>query len=360
MLHGGEIYDKEIKYDFSVNLNPTPCPEEILDALKNAVCDVNKYPDIRQQVFRSAVAEAENKLLGTALLTKENVIGGNGASELMLAVVRMINPRNVLLPEPSFYGYKHALKGLPNINVREFLLEEENDFALTEDFLLHITEDTDLCILANPNNPTGRTVDEKLLEKIIDRCTKTDTWIIIDECFLHLSDSAKSAAKYIETVDKLFIVNAYTKLFSLPGVRIGYAISGKENIEKLRSNLPEWNMSVFALKAGERCARYILDTDFVQISKDHISLLKAKLTDSLRKKGYTVFPSDTCFVLLKTHEDLYNSLLKKGILVRDCRNFAGLKEGYYRISVLGGESAYDTFWTETDFSDIKKLGTVRI
>ena len=347
MLHGGEIYDKEIEYDLSVNLNPTPCPEEILNVLKDSVCDVGKYPDIRQIAFRSAVAEAENKLLGTALLTKENVIGGNGASELVPSMVRMIKPRNVLLPEPSFYGYKHALKGLPNINVREFLLEEENDFALTEDFLLHITDDTDLCILANPNNPTGRAVDEKLLEKIIDRCTKTDTWIIINECFLHLSDIAQSAAKYIETTDKLFIVNAYTKLFSLPGVRIGYAISGKENIENMGNYLPEWNMSVFAQRAGVKCAEYLLDTDFVQRSKDHIRLYRREISDLLKKQGYTVFPSDTCFVLLKTDNDLYNSLLQKKLLIRDCSNFDGLKKGYYRISVSGGKSGLDAFFTES-------------
>ena len=354
MLHGGEIYDKEIEYDFSVNLNPMPCPEEIINVLKDSVCDAGKYPDIRQQAFRRAVADAENKLLGTALLTKENVIGGNGASELLLSMVRMINPRNVLLPVPSFYGYRHALNGIPDVKVTEFFLKEENNFELTGDFLLQITEDTDLCILANPNNPTGRAVDEKLLERIIDRCTKTDTWIIIDECFLHLSDQAKSAAKYIETTDKLLIVNAYTKLFSLPGVRIGYTVSGKENIENLRNNLPEWNMSVFALKAGERCANYILDTDFVEKSKDGIRFLREKITALLRKQGYTVFPSDTCFVLLKTDKDLYNTLLKEKILIRDCKSFAALKEGYYRISVLGGKSDYDAIWEETDFSGIKK------
>ena len=175
----------------------------------------------------------------------------------------------------------------------------------------------------------------------------------------------------MSSTDKLFIVNAYTKLFSLPGVRIGYAISGKENIENMGNYLPEWYMSVFAQRAGVKCAgslskyrhvplrkvfaqragvkcaEYLLDTDFVQISKDHIRLYRREISELLKKQGYTVFPSDTCFVLLKTDNDLYNSLLQKKLLIRDCSNFDGLKKGYYRISVSGGKSGLDAFFTES-------------
>ena len=106
-------------------------------------------------------------------------------------------------------------------------------------------------------------------------------------------------------------------------------------------------MSVFALEAGERCADYILDTDYVQRSKDKIRQLRDELTALLKNQGYTVFPSDTCFVLLKADKDLYRNLLEKKLLIRDCSNFDGLKEGYYRISVLGGEPKFIGFFKES-------------
>ncbi len=335
MIHGGEIYDKTIEYDLSVNLNPEPCPEEVRQALKDALEDVSLYPDIMQKDFRRAVAKAENKLLGKDILTMDNIIGGNGASELIMAAIRMIGPREVLLPVPSFYGYMHGAMALGDVNVREYALDKDKGFELTNEFAGEITADTDLVILANPNNPTGRAIDRGVPEEIINRCIETDTWIIIDECFLHLSDAGQSAAGFLKKAKKLIIINAYTKLFSLPGVRVGYAISDGCNIDRLRQFLPEWNMSVFAQRAGKACAEYILDTDFVQKTKKLVRTKKEGLCAFLEQNGTKVFPSDSCFILIQSNEALYESLLAKNILIRDCSNFKGLGRGYFRMSVSG-------------------------
>ncbi len=335
MIHGGEIYDKTVEYDFSVNLNPVSCPKEVMKALSEAVFEAGRYPDNSQNIFREYVAKAENKLAGKAYLTKENIIGGNGASELLLAIIRYIAPKNVLLPVPSFYGYIHGLKSLDNVVVNEYLLRKENDFCLTDDFASKISDETDLIILANPNNPTGKMIDDSVLKHIIDRCKETGTWIIIDECFLHLTDGAESAVKFIGEMSKLFIVDAYTKLFSLPGVRIGYAISDSDNIRELGRFLPEWNMSVFAQNAGCACAKCILETDFVETTKTTVKKLREEITELFRGYGIKVFKSDSCFILVQSQTDLYKLFLDKRILIRDCSNFIGLGEGYYRISVSG-------------------------
>ncbi|SEK23836.1 Aminotransferase class I and II [Butyrivibrio sp. ob235] len=372
MLHGGEIYDKEIKYDFSVNLNPNPCPDSVRQSLVDAIKQVDQYPDITQREFREKVAEAENKYLAeeaSLTRTKNNannesrnlnispdmIIGGNGASELILAIIKMLQPKKVLLPIPSFYGYRHALKALNStennsenivnskddntgqatgrIIVDEYLLKPEEQFELKDDFIKNITNDTDAVILANPNNPTGRCVGENILEKIIRKCNETQTNLIVDECFLHLSTGAASAVKYLDRSDNLYIINAYTKLFSIPGVRIGYAISSEQNISRLKQCLPEWNMSIFAQKAGIACTNSLLDTNFEEESKALIKEEREKLIKVFSEKGIRVYPSDTNYLLIKSDNNLYEKLLSKGILIRDCSNFKGLEEGFYRIAI---------------------------
>ena len=340
MLHGGEIYDKRIEMDFSVSLNPLPCPAEVMSAIREAAEEVSNYPDIRQSGFTQAVAEAENSLsLKDVKFTAENIVGGNGASELLMAIVNMVRPKKALLPIPSFYGYEHALGAVKDCVVEHYLLREEDDFELTEAFLDAITKDIDLVILGNPNNPTGKLIAGNILLKIMDKCREAGAALVADECFFRLSgkrDSDEipvSARDYINEYSDLFVVDAYTKLFSIPGVRVGFAITSTENAGRLRTFLPEWNMSVFAHRAGIKCAEITKEGSFTNESLETIQREKAYFVNELEQIGISTYPSDTNFILIRSDEDLYNRLLQQKILIRDCKTFEGLDKGYYRIAI---------------------------
>lgn len=332
MLHGGEIYGKTIEHDFSVNLNPLPCPESVMRALEEAARRVSEYPDIHQRAFREAVAASEPENI-----TAANVVGGNGASELLAAVVRCVDPRTVLLPVPSFSGYRHALGMLDRCSIRTHRLTEENEFVLDGTILAQIDEGTDLLILANPNNPTGRCIDDGLLAKIVTRCRDTETAVLIDECFLPLSSRGTSLASRALEVPRLFVVKAYTKLFSIPGVRVGYALAGEAEIEGIRRFLPEWNLSAFAEKTGIACAQALAGGAFAADSVKVIEEGREELTKRLTARGIRVFPSDTNYLLVKSRENLLDYYLKKHILIRDCADFEGLSQGYYRIAVKSAD-----------------------
>ncbi len=333
MLHGGEIYDKEIELDFSVNLNPYPCPQAVKDSILEAATLIDRYPDMWQGEFRKKVAESENRFLKGNFLTYENVLGGNGASELLFAVMRMLDPKKVLIPVPSFFGYRHALTPCNNAIITEYPLKEEEDFVITEDFVKKLDDGYDLVILANPNNPTGRCIDKEILHKIIKKTGERDVALVIDECFLKLTDCTTSAAAYLNKCSRLFVVNAYTKFFSIPGVRVGYVLASEDNINSLRNYLPEWNMSVFAQNAGRACADILLADDYIRITTDYIKEQRDKLSRTFEAKGCKVYPSDTNFFLVKSDENLYENFLQEKILIRDCANFVGLSKGFYRIAV---------------------------
>lgn len=340
MLHGGEIYDKDriIESDFSVNLNPFPCPGIITNALHGAVSRVELYPDMEQAEFRRSVAKAETTLArGDYAIKSDMVLGGNGASEILMGIVMFIRPGKVLLPVPSFYGYRHVLGMLQACEIVEYPLIPDRDFELGSDFIQAITEDIDAVIIANPNNPTGRNVDGDVLKAIADKCAQTGTALIVDECFFKLSDGKASARRYIGEIPGVFVVDAYTKLFSIPGVRVGFLLAAPEDAEGVKRYLPEWSMSVFAQRAGYACAK-VSTNGYVDRSMQLIRKEREYLQRELKALNFRVFKSDSNFLLFYSAQNLYEQLLDGGILIRDCANFAGLGQGYYRIAVKNHEA----------------------
>ena len=174
---------------------------------------------------------------------------------------------------------------------------------------------------------------------VLDRCRKMGASLVVDECFYRLSGkreggaSTVSARNFVQEYGNLFVVDAYTKLFSIPGVRVGFTITSAENAGRLRHFLPEWNMSVFADRVGIRCAEITGESSFTKESLEVIRKERAYLVDELEQIGISTYPTDTNFILIRSDEDLYNRLLQQKILIRDCKTFEGLDKGYYRIAI---------------------------
>ncbi len=325
-IHGGDIYRNQVRLDFSVNVNPLGMPDGVEEALHEAVSGVQEYPDMEVLALKESLAK---KLA----VPKENLLFGNGASELLMAVVHALHPTKIMIPSPSFYGYQHAAKAAGS-KVIPFMLREENGFLLTEElFTVLEQERPELLILANPNNPTGVLASKEYLKQLLPICRETNTWLLLDECFIEFCEGQDSMLSEIGKEDRLLLLRAFTKSYAIPGVRLGYLIgSAEEFLTKIREQLPEWNLSVFAQKAGQEClsaenAAYLTET------VRYVKKERQFLTDELRKMGIRVFPGEANFLLLYCEEKLYEKLLRSGILIRDCSNFEGLSKGYYRIAV---------------------------
>lgn len=134
-----------------------------------------------------------------------------------------------------------------------------------------------------------------------------------------------------DTFPNLILIRAFTKIFSIPGVRLGYLVcSDPLLLEKISMQLPEWNVSGFAQAAGFECT---MQTAFVKKTAGYIEKERQFLENGLKQAGYKVFPGRTNFLLIYCEHPLYDRLLDKGILIRDCANFRGLSKGFYRIAV---------------------------
>lgn len=325
-MHGGDCYRNNVKIDFSININPLGVSAEVKNALIRSVDAVSRYPDPDSADLKEMLAEK----LG---IEEKNLVFGNGASELMMAAMHAIKPKRVLLAVPSFIGYGYVLEAVAAEAVYHYL-KKEDDFRLTETFLDKIRDDTDLIMLTNPNNPTGRYIDGELLERILYKAERADAAVLIDECFMELSDEpSRSLIKSSKLTGRVMILRAFTKSFAIPGVRLGYMVSGDKALtESIQKQLPEWNVSVQAGYAGEAALR---STDSLEKAGILIRKERAYLKRSLEDIGFEVCGSETCFLLIRYYgeNDLYAELLKEGILIRKCDDYRGLDGSWYRIAV---------------------------
>lgn len=338
MHHGGDIYRNKVRLDHSVSLNPLPLPQVLKDAMQSG-CEAGAvYPDPEQEALRNALAEGLGVEPGC-------VIAGNGASELILAAVRAVDPGRVLLVEPGFTGYRHALQSLKNCEVTEYRVTEEEGFSLTERFLDAVTPETDLIILCDPGNPAGRNIDPALLGRILDRARDAHVTVLLDQSFyllstqgqLHGSEPRELIGKY----EDLIILRSYTKVLGLPGIRMGMAVSRERNVEMIRMQLPEWNVSAVAeqvMMAGEKMIR---ETDFCANALAAAKEEGAYLKGALEALGCTVYPTDTIYLLFHAPREICEPLLERGILIRDCKDLPGLSPGFCRIAVRDRASDRD-------------------
>ncbi|MCR4650044.1 MAG: aminotransferase class I/II-fold pyridoxal phosphate-dependent enzyme [Lachnospiraceae bacterium] len=326
-LHGGDIYKKNIDMDFSVSINPCPLPESVTDALHSAVKNIGKYPDLRCEKLINLLSERYS-------VSNKNIIAGNGSSELFMALAHAFRLAKVLIPVPSFYGYEYAFSENSE-KLIFYPLKEEDEFKISEDLFEELDKGYDFLILANPNNPTGKLTGKETVEKIVKKCLEKNTKVLLDECFIELSDENNSLIPETEKYPNLFVVRSFTKTFAIPDLRIGYLVCSDEKaVEKVKKHIPEWSVSQMAQDVACECMN---SYSYVEESRRYIEKERCFLEEGLRGKGYKVFISDTNYILFKntgvTKDNLYKRMLDKKILIRDCSNFRGLNEGFYRIAV---------------------------
>ena len=333
-IHGGDIYSRQIRLDFSVNGNPLGMPEAAAQALREAIQHVGEYPDITATALTEAVSRMLSGECGRKI-PKEYLLSGNGASELFLAVVHALRPEQVVIPVPSFYGYEYAAEAAGS-HIKYVYLPEESAFCPGQELMQALTSDTDMLFLANPNNPTGRLMSREYLQELLEHCRQQGITVVLDECFIEFCETdreqPKSLLSEIDRYENLLLVRAFTKSFAMPGVRLGYLVcSNVSLLEKIRRQLPEWNLSVFAQRAGIACAEQ--SEQYLQDTVEYVKNEREYLREGLETLGIRVVSGEADFLLLHTTQPIYDRLLAKGILIRNCENFRGLGAGYYRIAV---------------------------
>ena len=133
------------------------------------------------------------------------------------------------------------------------LYTSRDDFVIKEDIFEQLTEETDLVVICNPNNPTGILTEKELILRVLERAKETNTFVMADECFLEIcqNESEYTVKPFIEKYENLIILKSFTKLYAIPGVRLGYILAGSEDvIAKVNRTGQAWSVSHIAQCAG--------------------------------------------------------------------------------------------------------------
>ena len=323
--HGGEIYARHYRLDYSVNVNLLGCPPAVIEAAKKGAELADRYPDVECRALRGPLA-------GKLGVRENQIVFGNGAADVIITTVLARKPRKVLLPAPTFAEYEQAARMVSAEPVYYYLKEEDN-FDLTEDILDLLTPDIDMLFICNPNNPTGRVVSRNLLEKILDRCLEADILVVVDECFNEFLDQPESVTlvPQLERRPNLLILKAFTKVYAMPGLRLGYGLcSNRDYLDRMADCNQPWAVSIPAQYAG---AAALSQQEFVDRSMAILRKERAYLQKELKRLGFKLYDSRANYIFLKTDLPLKEACGAKGILIRDCSNYVGLGPGYYRIAV---------------------------
>ena len=330
--HGGDwaafqVEQGRAPLDFSASISPLGVPPGVQAAIRQAASEADRYPDPRCRALCAALAARED-------VPQDWVLCGSGAADLIWRAVFAAGPKHALVMAPCFGEYEAALEAA-GCEIHRFFPGE--DFVLTDRILSRIDPGLDLLILCSPNNPTGRTVDPSLLRAVIGRCGETGTRLLLDECFLgFLEQPALYTGKpFLAREPTLLILRAFTKLWGMAGLRLGYALSADAAfLDAMRRAGPPWSVSHPAQAAGLAALE---EPDYAERVRALVRTERPRLFAALQALGLRVIPGEANFLLFQSRQPLDEGLRERGILIRCCADFHGLDESWYRCAVRTGE-----------------------
>ena len=323
--HGGQIYNNFGKsqnfIDFSANINPLGLSQKIIQTLQKNLQGIVNYPDPNAIELKSAISQKYN-------VSAENLILLNGAAEFFYLFCNVFRPKKILIPVPSFSEYERAAIS-SGAEIEFFFTREDENFKIDAEKLLQ--KNADCLILGRPNNPTGFLISVEEILRLSEKFS-----VVVDESFIDFLPE-KSARNFLS--EKIFVVQSLTKIFAIPGLRLGFAVAEKNFAEKLNFAKDVWNVNFLSQKAGVAA---LSDEKFLHETRIWLETEKKYFVEKLSELPIKIFPPSVNFILIRLESKelaavALKKLREKKILVRSCANFVGLDERYLRLAIRSRE-----------------------
>lgn len=332
--HGGNLREAARRYglpeeqliDFSANINPLGPPPGVWADLQAALPKIVHYPCPEAR-------ELKEKLAAYLDVPGDRLVLGNGGAELIFLLTSFLAPRRVVVPAPAFGEYGRGLRQTPVVPVP---LAAAQGFRLDPKALAGLLEPGDLLFTGNPNNPTGVLTPKKVVLELASLAAERGALLAVDEAFMDFVADSQSVVREAADHPALVVVGSLTKVFAIPGLRLGYLVGRRELARPLEEALPPWRVNTLAQAAGIAA---LADGGHLAATRELVAREREFLAENFRRLGFQVFPGAANFLLVNGHpvgvsgEALQEFLGPRGVLVRLCHSFANLDEYYFRIAV---------------------------
>ncbi len=340
--HGGNIQEaaeqagcmpSEI-VDMSSNINPLGPMPGILDHLRAEMDKICRLPEVDAGQAAAAYAAWQG-------LDPGKVLAGAGTTGFLYILPRALGISSALVVSPTYSDYADSLS-LHGIVCSRFMLSEEQGFLPDIDSLAALAGKTDAVFFCNPNNPTGIFTPVEELERLARSCP--NTCFVIDESYLPFVECGGCGSVAEKGLENVIVLQSLSKMFSVPGLRVGFCIAGKKTAGRIACCLPPWGVNALAQEAvlyiagaGDEAEAHACRT------RAYLSAEREEFTKRVEgTKCIRVFPGRATFLLMRLYRNqasgLYSHLLSHRILVRRCANFTGLSDHYFRVSLKDPEN----------------------
>jgi histidinol-phosphate/aromatic aminotransferase/cobyric acid decarboxylase-like protein len=330
-VHGGAAPEGTI--DFSVSINPLGPPPAAIEEYHRAVASLPRYPPPYADLLRNRIAD----WIG---VDADNVLIGNGSTQLIHLIARVMRWRRPVVVTPTFSEISNALN-LAESAPYAIELSRERDFELRIDDVTHALETgADAILLGRPNSPTGAMISIEEATAIAIECARFDAHCVFDEAFIDFSDDARSMTEFVPHAPNVIVLRSMTKVFAIPGLRLGFAVAGAPSVTRLRAMLEPWSVNVVAERVGIACVA--VANEYIARTRELIARERGYLSRGLAQNPrLQVFPSAANFLMLAASENGADSfgafMLHHAIAVRDLRSLPGCDAGLYRAGVRNHE-----------------------
>ncbi len=286
----------------NTNENPYPPSPSVFEVLRSVSGEhMRKYPDPVFVRLRSKISEIYR-------VAPERIFVGNGSDEVLSLLIRtFVDPdEKVLFTYPTYVLYET----LARLNAVGFeSVELDNNFDLPDEVF---QKSGKIFFVANPNSPTGKSVSPTGIERL---CESFNGLVVADEAYADFGEC--SCVGMLPKCPNLMLLRTFSKSFSLASIRVGFALANEELVSELMKTKDSYNVNLLSQLVANAA---LDDIEHMRRNVERIVQTRARLTDGLAKLGFTVYPSESNFVLVKSPNgnasDLYEELKRRKILVR--------------------------------------------
>ncbi len=335
--HGGNVEKAaaalgcapEAIVDMSSNINPLGPLPGLMDHLRAHMGDICRLPEVSAAPAAAAYASWQG-------LAPVQVLGGAGTTQFLYQLPAALGIGSALVVSPTYADYADAL-AISGVTGGRFMTRTENGFVPDPAVLAESAKTVDAVFFCNPNNPTGVYTPIPELERLARTCP--DTCFIVDESYLPFVSGAGDDSIAKRGLPNVIVLHSLSKMFCIPGLRVGFCMAPPAVAEKIRRRSPPWSVNALAQQAVTYIARD------PAAAAAHAEQTRAFLESARRDfmarmmhiPGLSVFPGSATFMLFQLHNgfaaDLAAHMLGHRLLIRDCSNFAGLSRQFFRLSL---------------------------